>query len=252
MASHVGDERLDNHETTPNVLIIVPTYNERENIRVLGEKLLAFPGFRLVVVDDASPDGTADIADELARQFPNRVVVLRRTGERGYGMSLVDGFRVAIADGAPIICQMDADLSHDPQYLPSMIQASEKADLVIGSRYLNGVSVVNWPLRRLILSVMANQYVRFIIGTRVQDTTSGFRCWRRDTLAALPLERLRSSGYAFLVETLFEAQRCGGCIGEVPIVFIERRDGASKMSWQVVVESVFLPWRLRWRRLWRR
>jgi dolichol-phosphate mannosyltransferase len=235
-----------------DVLIILPTYNERENLPRVVEALLRAPDRRVLVVDDASPDGTGAVAEELAGRFPHRVHVLHRTGPRGLGLSYVDGFRHALADGAPLICQMDADLSHDPEHLPGMIDAAADADLVIGSRYLSGISVVNWPLRRLVLSILANAYVRRITGTPVRDCTSGFRCWRRETLAVLPLRQLRSNGYAFLVETLVEAEALGARVREVPIVFVERRLGASKLSTGVFVESLLTPWRLRLRYVRRR
>ena len=230
--------------STTDVLIIIPTYNERDTLAPLVETLLETAGQRVVIVDDASPDGTGIVADELASRFPDRVNVLHRTGPRGLGLSYIDGFRYALDDGAPLVCQMDADMSHDPKYLPSLICAAADVDLVIGSRYIHGVSVVHWPLRRLALSVVSNAYVRRITRTAVRDSTSGFRCWRRPALASLPLQQLRSNGYAFMVETLFEAEARGAHAREVPIVFVERRAGASKLSLEVFVESLLMPWRL--------
>jgi dolichol-phosphate mannosyltransferase len=227
-----------------NVLIVVPTYNERDNLPVLLDYLLTQSDYRVLVVDDQSPDRTGELADEWARRHPARVSVLHRTGRRGLGLSYIDGFRHALATDADLICQMDADLSHDPKYLPAMVAACESADLVIGSRYMNGVSVVNWPLRRLILSSFANSYVRAITGIRVNDCTAGFRCWRREALARVPIERVASDGYAFQVETLFEIAKRGGRIAEVPIVFVERQSGSSKLSKGVILESMFMPWRL--------
>jgi dolichol-phosphate mannosyltransferase len=184
------------------------------------------------------------VADELAREFPGRVEVLHRTGKRGLGASYVEGIARAVATDADVVCQMDADLSHDPRYLPEMVAATRDAELVIGSRYLNGVSVVNWPLRRIILSSLANWYVRTVTGLRVRDCTSGFRCWRREALARVPSERIRSEGYAFLVELLHEATRHGHRVVEVPIIFVERRQGESKLSLGVLLESLLTPWRL--------
>lgn len=226
------------------VLVIVPTYNERENLPVLVRALVSRPDFHVLVVDDHSPDGTGEIADALAREFRGRVDVLHRTGRRGLGRSYRDGIRLALTTGADLICQMDADLSHDPQYLTAMVEAATRHDLVIGSRYLQGVSVVNWPLRRIFLSSFANAYIRTVTRLRVRDCTSGFRCWRRDALARIPLDRIVSDGYAFVVEMLFEAARNGSSIAEVPIIFIERRQGASKLSTGVLVESLITPWRL--------
>ena len=200
--------------------------------------------YRILVVDDQSPDGPGDVADELARRHAGRIEVMHRTGPRGLGLSYLDGFRRALATDADVIGQMDADLSHDPTYLPDLVAATVDRDLVLGSRYLNGISVVNWPLRRIILSSFANWYVRTITGLAVRDSTSGFRCWRRRALARLDLDRILSHRYAFMTETVFEAARLGYTIGEVPIIFIERRSGASKMSGRVLLESMVMPWRL--------
>ena len=231
------------------VLVITPTYNERENLPELVRAVLAHDGYRMMVVDDASPDGTGAVADALAREFPGRVEVVHRTGPRGLGRSYVDGLTRALAGTADVICQMDADWSHDPKYLADLVSATSDHDVVIGSRYLNGVSVVNWPLQRIILSAFANRYIRAITGLSPRDCTSGYRCWRRETLATLPLDRLVSDGYAFLVEMLFEAARRGARIGEVPIIFVERRKGVSKLSSGVLFESMITPWRLRLRGL---
>jgi dolichol-phosphate mannosyltransferase len=229
---------------TRDIVVVVPTYNERENLPVLAAGILAHPGFRLLVVDDGSPDGTGTVADELVRAHPGRVDVLHRTGPRGLGLSYIDGLRWALESGADLIFQMDADLSHNPEYLPAIAAAADRYDLVIGSRYLNGVSVVNWPLHRIFLSAFANQYVRAVTRISVSDCTSGFRCWRRDALARLPLNAMVSNGYAFIVEMLFEASRRGCTIGEVPIIFIERKQGQSKVSGRVLAESLIVPWRL--------
>ncbi|MEW5984928.1 MAG: polyprenol monophosphomannose synthase [Acidobacteriota bacterium] len=228
-----------------DVLVIIPTYNERENLPVLVHQILAETPYRVLVVDDDSPDGTGRVADALAGEHPGRVEVLHRTGRRGLGLSYLDGFRRALAGDADLVCQMDADLSHDPRYLPDLVHAAlEGHDVVIGSRYLNGISVVNWPLRRIILSVFANWYVRTVTGLTARDGTSGYRCWRRQALARLELRRIVSQRYAFIVETVFEAARAGCRIGEVPIIFVERRQGASKMSARVLLESMVMPWRL--------
>jgi dolichol-phosphate mannosyltransferase len=231
-----------------NVLVVVPTYNERDNLPLLVNQVLAYPGYRVLVVDDGSPDGTGAVADGLARDYPGRLDVMHRTGPRGLGRSYVDGLQHALAqDGVDVICQMDADLSHDPQYLPAMAAATASYDVVIGSRYLQGISVVNWPLHRIILSTFANRYIRAVARLSPSDCTSGFRCWRRDALAQMPLGAMVSDGYAFLVEMLFEATRHGFRIGEVPIIFVERKQGQSKLSTGVLVESVITPWRLMFR-----
>jgi dolichol-phosphate mannosyltransferase len=235
--------------TKPNVLVVVPTYNEKDNLPVLARGILEHAGFRILVVDDGSPDGTGKVADELAAAHPGGVDVLHRTGQRGLGRSYVDGLRMAIArPDIDLVCQMDADLSHGPEYLPSLAAAAASHDVVIGSRYLNGVSVVNWPLHRIFLSAFANRYIRTVTRLTPRDCTSGFRCWRKEALARMPLDRMVSDGYAFLVEMLFEAARLGCSIGEVPIIFVERRAGQSKVSTRVLAESLVVPWRLRFRR----
>jgi dolichol-phosphate mannosyltransferase len=228
-----------------NVLIVTPTYNERDNLPVLAAGILKHDGARMLVVDDGSPDGTGAIADALAAQHPGRIEVMHRTGPRGLGRSNVDGLQHAIREGrAEFICQMDSDLSHNPEYLPDLVAAAAANDLVIGSRYMNGVSVVNWPLHRIFLSAFANRYVRFITSLSASDCTSGYRCWRREALARMPIANMVSDGYSFLVEMLYEAKRHGLRIGEVPIIFIERRQGQSKLSSNVLLESLIMPWRL--------
>ncbi|HWQ00044.1 MAG TPA: polyprenol monophosphomannose synthase, partial [Vicinamibacterales bacterium] len=242
-------EAVFSSPTAGEVLVVVPTYNERENLPLLASRLMELAGVSLLVVDDASPDGTGELAERLAARWPGRLRVLHRRGLRGLGRAYVDGLRAALATGAPLICQMDADLSHDPAYLPDLVAAAAEFDLVIGSRYVSGVSVVHWPLRRILLSAAANRYIRAVTGLHIRDCTGGFRCWRRDALARLPLEGIRSDGYAFMVEMLFEAARRDCRIGEVPIIFVERRAGVSKVSRRVLAESLVMPWRLRARLL---
>jgi len=226
------------------LLVVLPTYNERRNLPRVVDGVMRHGFTRLLVVDDASPDGTGQVADELAQRYPGRIDVLHRQGKRGLGLAYVDGLRQALATGADAIGQMDADLSHDPVYLADLAGALEQHDLVIGSRYLNGVSVVNWPLHRIALSAFANRYIRTITGLQTTDCTSGFRVWRREALARLPLDRARANGYAFLTEMLYEAGRHQLRIGEVPIVFVERQEGYSKVSRKVLAESLLTPWRL--------
>ena len=225
-------------------LVIVPTYNERDNIAPLVARLLEHDGVNVLVVDDASPDGTGAVADAVTAQHPGRVEVLHRTSNRGFGRSYVDGIRLAIARRADLICQMDADFSHDPAQLPALLAAAERADVVIGSRYVAGGGVVNWKKRRQLLSRFANAYVRAITHVAARDCTSGYRCWRREALESLPLDAFVSDGYSFLVEMLFTAARQGRRIVEVPITYVERREGQSKMSRAVIVESAIMPWRL--------
>lgn len=229
-------------------VVIIPTYNERENLPVLANALLRVPDLRVLVVDDASPDGTGAIADALERTSGGRLSVLHRTGARGLGRSYIDGIRLALETDATVICQMDADLSHNPADVPRLVEQTTRADLVIGSRYVPGGRIENWPRRRMVLSSFANQYVRAITGLDIRDCTSGFRCWRREAIERLPLDRITADGYAFLVEVVWEAAATGCRIAEVPITFVERQRGASKLSSGVLVESALLPWRLAWRR----
>ena len=228
----------------PTALVVLPTYNERANLPVVVAGLLEHQGVRVLVVDDTSPDGTGAIADGLADAHPDRVEVLHRTGPRGLGRSYVDGLTRALASGADLICQMDADRSHDPAQLPVLLAGTATADVVIGSRYVPGGTIANWPASRRMLSRFANVYIRAVTRLRPRDCTSGYRCWRREALAALPLDALTSDGYSFLVEILFAAARQGWRVAEVPITFVERREGESKLTRGVLAESAWTPWRL--------
>jgi dolichol-phosphate mannosyltransferase len=230
--------------TTRSALVIVPTFNERDNLPPLTHALMAFPEVNMLVVDDKSPDGTGALADDLARQYPGRIEVMHRTSRPGLGRSYVDGIRLALTRPVDVICQMDSDLSHDPRHLRDLIAATEQADVAIGSRYIPGGAVVNWPMRRRLLSRFANTYIRLVTRLSPNDCTSGYRCWRRDALARVPLDRTGSEGYSFLVEMLFAASGVGLTIAEVPITFVERRLGESKLSRAVLLESAVTPWRL--------
>lgn len=226
-------------------LVIVPTYNERENIDTVLDRLLGLPyGLNVLVVDDGSPDGTGDIVEARGRTDP-RVHVLRRPGKMGLGSAYRDGFRYALDHGAEYIFEMDADLSHDPDAIGGFLEAARDADVVLGSRYLNGVTVVNWPLSRLVLSYTANVYTRIVTGLPVRDATGGFKCFRRRALEAVRLDRVKSDGYAFQIEMSFKIWRRGFRIKEIPIVFVDRRAGVSKMSRRIVWEAVWMVWRLR-------
>jgi len=229
---------------TPAALVVVPTYNERDNLPLLVDGLMRHPNVRLLVVDDQSPDGTGDLAEALARQHQGRIGILHRTANRGLGRSYIDGIKLAIREPVDVICQMDADLSHDPAQLPALIEGASRGDVVIGSRYVPGGQIVNWPKRRQLLSRFANTYIRTVTRLEAHDCTSGYRCWKRDALASLPLDRFISDGYSFLVEMLFVAARRGYRIAEVPITFVERRAGESKVSRAVLLESAIMPWRL--------
>jgi dolichol-phosphate mannosyltransferase len=230
--------------TPPRAIVVVPTYNERENLPVLVDGLMRHENVRVLVVDDQSPDGTGTVADALARTFAGRVDVLHRTSRRGFGRSCVDGMTQAVHEPVDVVCQMDADLSHDPADLPRIIAASAHADVVIGSRYIAGGRILNWPLRRRILSRFANSYIRLVTRLTARDCTSGYRCWRRETLASVPFDHIFSDGYSFLIEMLFRAEQRGVRVAEVPITFVERLKGQSKLSMAVLVESVITPWRL--------
>lgn len=232
-------------------LVVVPTYNERDNLGSLVRAIMELPLFSVLIADDSSPDKTGQLADDLAAEFAGRVRVIHRSGPRGLGRSYRQAFALAVGEDWDVIGQMDGDLSHDPKYLPAMAAATATHEVVIGSRYVHGVSVVNWPLRRIILSSAANAYIRAVTGLRVRDCTSGFRCWRREALAGIPFDRIVSDGYAFMVETLHEAVRRGARVHEVPIIFVERRHGRSKLSKRVLAESLLIPWRLRLRRITR-
>jgi dolichol-phosphate mannosyltransferase len=234
---------------TDRTLIVVPTYNERENVSALVAELLEVaPTADICLLDDNSPDGTADYAEELFGANP-RFSVMRRKGARGYGRSLIDGYRKAIEEGYTRLVQLDADFSHDPRAIPALIEASREADVVIGSRYCAGGGVANWPLRRRALSRFANRYVCVITGVRrVGDATSGFRCYTQRAMRRLLEGRIAAEGYAFLVEAVYHAHREGLTMTEVPITFTDRREGQSKMSRKVIFESVLMPWRLRFSR----
>jgi len=227
-------------------LVVIPTYNEAENIeRLIKEVTQAVDGIRVLVVDDNSPDGTGEIVRKICEKTPN-VLLETRPGKLGLGTAYVHGFKCALSiPDVDCIFGMDADFSHSPKYLPDFIEATEKNDLIVGSRYLDGISVVNWPIRRLILSFLANTYARVITGLPLRDCTSGFCCYKREVLEQINLDAVRARGYSFLVEIKFRAHRLGFKVGEVPIIFFERRSGQTKMSKTDIIEAVFTVWKLR-------
>lgn len=227
-------------------LVIIPTYNERENIGALLDQLLALPyGLDVLVVDDASPDGTARLVTERMAGEP-RVHLLERPGKMGLGSAYRDGFRYALANGAEYVFEMDADFSHDPAVIGEFLEHAQDVDLVLGSRYLNGsVTVVNWPLSRLILSYVANVYARWITGLPVWDTTGGYKCFRRRALEAVQLDQVRSDGYSFQIEMSYKVWKRGLSIREIPITFVDRRAGVSKMNRRIIWEALWMVWRLR-------
>ncbi len=225
-------------------LIVTPTYNERENIGELIRKLFEInPDYHLLVVDDNSPDGTGLLVTTLMDSHPN-LHIISREGKLGLGTAYIAGFQFALERDFDIIIQMDADMSHDPNDVPRLINALNESDLVLGSRYCDGVSVVNWPIRRLILSYSANRYTRIVTGLPVKDATGGFKCWRREVLESLDLENVHSQGYSFQIEMTFRAWLKGFKIKEIPIIFIDRTIGESKMSKSIMYEAVFMVWRL--------
>jgi dolichol-phosphate mannosyltransferase len=224
----------------PRVTVCLPTYNERENLermlRVLREVLPDDGG--VLVVDDGSPDGTGELADRLAGEIPN-VSVLHRARKEGLGPAYIAGFRQALADGAELVLEMDCDFSHDPADVPRLLAAAEDADVVLGSRYVAGGGVRNWGRLRRFISAGGSTYARILLGTHLRDLTGGFKCFRRTVLETIPLERISSRGYAFQIETTYRALRAGFRITEVPIVFVDRAEGHSKMSRAIVLEAVW-------------
>ena len=228
-------------------LVIVPTYNEIENIsRIITAVLGQDSSIDVLVVDDGSPDGTGDLADQIAVEN-SRVHVLHRAGKLGLGTAYVMGFKWALTREYEFVFEMDADFSHSPDAIPKFLEAVKAADLVLGSRYQNGqVNVVNWPMSRLFLSYSANIYARRVTGLPVFDATGGFKCFRRRVLASIDLSDIKSNGYAFQIEMTFRAWKKGFRIVEIPIVFVDRTEGSSKMSKDIVREAVWMVWRLRW------
>jgi dolichol-phosphate mannosyltransferase len=227
-------------------LVVIPTYNERENIeRIVNEVFLLPSNVHVLVVDDNSPDGTGAFVEEWAAREP-RLHVLHRPGKLGLGGAYIMGFKWALANTeARFIFEMDADFSHDPRAIPRFLDVISDADLVVGSRYVKGVTVVNWPLSRLILSITANVYTRLVTGMPLHDATSGFKCFRRAVLEALPLDRVKSDGYSFQIEMHFHVWKRGYRIVEMPIIFTDRLVGQSKMSRRIVWEAAFMVWKLR-------
>ncbi len=227
-------------------LIIVPTYNERDNLQTLCDQVLtALPSADLLIVDDNSPDGTGQLADDMAAQNP-RVSVLHRSGKLGLGTAYIAGFRYALSKGYEFIFEMDADFSHDPVYLPALLGAAKDgAGVVIGSRRVPGGGTENWGFSRQLISSGGSLYARTILGLSVRDLTSGFKCFRREVLAAIDLDAVRSNGYSFQIEMTYRAVRKGFSVAEVPIVFVDRRAGQSKMSSKIFAEAMGMVWRLR-------
>lgn len=234
-------------------LVIIPTYNESENIlRVIGEVFnVGVADLDVLIVDDNSPDGTADLVKEVMKKNKH-VFLIQRAGKLGLGTAYIEGFKYALKHNYDYIFEMDADLSHDPKEIPNMLKAIEEADLVIGSRYITGVNVINWPLSRLFLSVMASKYTRIITGMPIKDCTGGFKCFRREVLEAIPLDLIRSNGYSFQIEMNFKAWKRKFRIKEIPIIFYDRTDGKSKMTRKIMIEAAIVVWRLKFASLFGR
>lgn len=229
------------------VVVIIPTYNEAVNLpQIIPVVLGQDPRVDVLVVDDNSPDGTGRLADEMAAANP-RVHVLHREAKQGLGRAYLAGFEWALKQGYQAVFEMDADFSHDPTFIPAFLQALDQADLVLGSRYATGVNVINWPISRLLLSLGANFYARVVTGLPLSDSTGGFKCFRREVLAAIDLSRVKSNGYAFQIEMSFRAWKLGFTLKEVPIIFTDRVEGSSKMSKKIVREAVWMVWWLRLR-----
>ena len=225
-------------------LLIIPTYNEHENIeRVISISLKQSEMLEILIVDDNSPDGTGNIVEKLQADEP-RLHLLRRKGKLGLGSAYVTGFQYAIKNGYDYILEMDADFSHNPEDIPRLLEAAQTADLVIGSRYCNGVNIVNWPIKRLLISYFASKYVRTITGMPIKDPTGGFKCFQRKVLESIDLDNILSDGYSFQVEMNFRSWVKGFKIKEIPIIFTERINGVSKMSKKIVYEAAWIVWRL--------
>ena len=230
-------------------LVIIPTYDEADNIqRIVPQVLNQKEDVEVLVVDDNSPDGTASLVENLM-ESDSRVHLIKRSGKSGLGTAYVEGFRYACDHGYDYVFEMDADFSHDPAEIPKFIEHMDQCDLVIGSRYRDGVRVVNWPIQRLLLSYFANVYTRIITGLPLKDATGGFKCYRRKVLESIDLDSIRSNGYAFQIEMSFKSWKKGFKLCEIPIIFVDRRSGVSKMSKKIVHEAVFMVWKLKFRSL---
>lgn len=223
-------------------IVIIPTYNEKENIENIIRKVFSLEhAFDILVIDDGSPDGTAEIVKRLIAEFTDRLFIIERSGKQGLGTAYITGFKWALTHGYEYIFEMDADFSHNPEDLLKLWNAcaNDEADVAIGSRYITGVNVVNWPMGRVMMSYFASKYVRFITGMNVADTTAGFKCYRREVLETIDLDNIRFKGYAFQIEMKFTAYKCGFKLVEVPIIFINRVLGTSKMNSSIFGEAVF-------------
>lgn len=232
-------------------IVIIPTYNEKENIAKITRAVFSLEGdYHILVIDDGSPDGTGAIVKDLQKEFPDRLFLIERSGKLGLGTAYITGFKWALKNGYDYVFEMDADFSHNPSDLPRLLEACTKggADLAIGSRYCNGVSVVNWPISRIVMSYYASVYTRTILGMKVYDTTAGFKCYRRKVLERINLDGVRMKGYGFQIEMKYTAYKLGFKITEVPVIFINRKEGTSKMSSGIFGEAFWGVIRMRFRK----
>lgn len=233
-------------------VVIIPTYNERENIEKIIRAVFGLEGdYHLLVIEDGSPDGTADIVKELQKEFPQSLFMIERAGKLGLGTAYIAGFKWAVEKGYDYIFEMDADFSHNPKDLPRLYRAcaEQGADLAIGSRYCNGISVINWPIGRVIMSYYASVYVRIVLGMKVYDTTAGFKCYRRKVLETINLDKIRMYGYGFQIEMKYSCYKLGFKIVEVPIIFVDRKEGTSKMSGSIFGEAFWGVLGLKFRKI---
>lgn len=229
----------------PRTVVVIPTYNERANVPfVIPQVLAACADADVLIVDDDSPDGTAQVVTEMASHEP-RIHLVNHKPKMGIGPAYKEGFRAALKLQPEFVVQMDADLSHPPSMVPELVAKAADADLVLGSRYMNGITVVNWPIERLLMSYFGNAYARRVTGLPVRDATGGFKCWRAPLLAAIGMDRVRSNGYAFQIEATFRAWKHGARIVETPITFVDRTKGDSKMSKRIGLEALWIVWRIR-------
>lgn len=231
-------------------LIIIPTYNEIDNIeKMINSLMSSYPAISLLIIEDGSPDGTAQVVKDYQKKYPHNLFMIERKGKLGLGTAYVTGFKWALEKNYDFVFEMDCDFSHDPKQIPDLLQAAQSNDLVIGSRYIDGIRIINWPFRRLLLSYLASIYTRFVTGIPVFDTTGGFKCFSRKALQSLNLDDILSNGYIFQLELNYKVWTKGLRVKEVPIVFYERRDGQSKMAGGIIFEALFAVLRLRWRKI---
>lgn len=226
-------------------IIVIPTYNERDNILRLIDKIHSIvEDIHILVVDDNSPDGTGGLVGDL-KKTDSRIHLIEREGKLGLGTAYCKGFEYCLQQGFEYIFEMDADFSHDPNEIPNFLEAIKENDLVLGSRYIKGVNVINWPLKRLLLSYFANMYTRFVTGMRIKDATGGFKCFRASLLSKIDLSSVKTNGYGFQIEMTYRIWKLGGRIKEIPIIFVDRVEGVSKMNKKIIWEAVFLVWKLK-------